>query len=328
MRNSAWRSRLDAEKGFTLFEAIVAVIVAFLFFLIVLQASTVSSASKAQTQEALEVMNWLQKDVESVKFQASTLQVAPIASASLGDDRVYLNPPDNISRFKDGDIISFMTSSPDGKTYTIADTKNQPDGFFKLSSKLQATYPADSLVIVRSRQQASVTTAVPLGSYVVYSSDVTNINPGSQLMFGELSTPPTNPGKQQQSSQQTYDVLNVFKGFIQVKQPLKTNLNTTNSVNLARCNSTKIETGYADDLRDQLVGSDENSATSTLMLDITKTKTSKGRQYTITRMMNIIDAQPYNMLELQYDVSPKLPEAVSLDSFITRVIPDVAFYCG
>lgn len=319
-----WRKASSSEKGFTLFEVVVAGFVAILFFLLVLQASTLNTVSKTHTQEASEVLNWLHQDIEFVKNQASTLHLATIQAANKDDKKVYLNNPEDELQFQYGDIIEFINSSPDGVRYTIKKADHKGYGYFSLAQKLEAVYPPNSYVIVRSRQQALVTTAIAKGSQLITISDTSNLDPGSELMFGDVNDLSLNLN----ISQQSYKVTAVSSNAITVKTQLTDDVGIYNTVNIIPCNPTRKNLGYADILRDQLVGTNETSDASIIILDPAKTVTSKGKKYMIKRVMELVDIPPYNLLQVRYETMPQLPDAISLSSYVARILPDIVLYCN
>lgn len=75
-----WHHR---ASGFSLFEVLIAILVAGLFFLVVIQSSTVSSANRASALEATEALSWIQKDLESIRFQAGRYRTTTLQRNAL-----------------------------------------------------------------------------------------------------------------------------------------------------------------------------------------------------------------------------------------------------
>lgn len=328
MMKPKWQWLARGDQGFTLFEVVVAGFVAILFFLLVLQASSVGSISKAQAQEASEVLSWLQKDMESVKQASGSLQLATIKAANKDDTRVYLTNFNDEKKFTTGDIIEFITANPDGIRYTIKSANSPTTGYFRLVDKLKVTYPPNSIVHVLSRQEASIVTSIPLGSNTVYVTNTGRLNPGDKLTFGQGIVSSSVSPLQSEVSQEDYSISAVSSGAITLKQNLLSSLDSTNSVNVSPCNPSHKDLGYADALRDELIGVDESTDSSIILLDTTTTKTSKGKQYMVKRIMELVDIPPYNMLQVRYETSPVLSKMISLDSFVNRIMPDIVFYCN
>lgn len=328
---TSWRNTSSTEKGFTLFEVIVAGFVAILFFLLVLQASSLGSISKAQAQEASEILSWMQKDIEAVKAAASSLHVAMVSAAQKDMDVVTLANANDELKFTTGDIIEFVTANPDGERYTIKSANVLQPGAFWLTSKLKATYPANSLVRVVARQVAQVSVNIPAGSASVLMSQTQRISVGDEIVFGTtglLTSATSTIYTKADISRVSYPVSSVSTGIVTLKRNLSSPLDISNTVNISLCNASSKYSGYGDVLRDVLAGKDEVSDSSAILLDSSMTKTSKGKQYTIKRIMEPMNIPPYNILQVHYEINPTLSQVISLNSFVNRVIPDVVFYCN
>lgn len=97
----------------------------------------------------------------------------------------------------------------------------------------------------------------------------------------------------------------------------------------ARCVATTPETGYADGLSDTLSSTgetlveDANSGTDTA--NLTKPFRS-GKEFQLTRTITPVSTAPYNILRVNYDVSPTSGGS-SIATTHTEVIPDASFQC-
>lgn len=91
----------------------------------------------------------------------------------------------------------------------------------------------------------------------------------------------------------------------------------------SKCNPASIEAGLADSLQDNITGS--NLTASSNDFDIPKTGRT-GKAYTMRRTTTIVNAAPYNVLQVSYTVSP-VSGGSSIANFSTEVIPDAALQC-
>jgi len=85
------------------------------------------------------------------------------------------------------------------------------------------------------------------------------------------------------------------------------------------------EEGYADTLRDAVILTTPGDA---LTESDSFTKTSKfydSKTYTVSREFTLSGNEPYNVLQIEYDVTDSDGETVA--SLYTEVIPDAAFQC-
>ena len=94
--------------------------------------------------------------------------------------------------------------------------------------------------------------------------------------------------------------------------------------NEARCSATQT-TGFADALRDVVLGSDSSETTST-STEIKESHSAPSKQYKLQLTMNLKNQDPFNVLELSYKVTSVSGGKVLADLY-TEVIPDAAFKC-
>lgn len=85
-RRSTQRRWYRSVSGFSLFEVLIAILVASLFFLVVIQSSTVSSVNRASALEASEALSWIQQDLESIRFQAGRYRTTRLQRNALTGD--------------------------------------------------------------------------------------------------------------------------------------------------------------------------------------------------------------------------------------------------
>jgi prepilin-type N-terminal cleavage/methylation domain-containing protein len=96
------------------------------------------------------------------------------------------------------------------------------------------------------------------------------------------------------------------------------------AANPALCSATRT-TGYADALRDTIVGASTATSTTTA---ISKTSSLGARSYTVNRTITLKDASPYVVMTVSYNVPSPTNAAQSLSQMYTEVIPDKAFQCS
>jgi prepilin-type N-terminal cleavage/methylation domain-containing protein len=96
------------------------------------------------------------------------------------------------------------------------------------------------------------------------------------------------------------------------------------TANTALCSATSSTTGYADALRDNIVGASTNATSTTA---ISKTSALGNRTYVVNRTISFKDVSPYVVMTVSYNVPSPTNAAQSLSQMYTEVIPDKAFQC-
>jgi type II secretory pathway pseudopilin PulG len=328
------------DKGFTLFEVLVAGLIAILFFLLVLQATSIGAFSKARTQEATQVLGWIQKDLEQVRYVASNYQITKLTSnVSMGTASVNVG---SVEDFKNGDTIRFSGTQPDETDYTIyaAPTGNQ----IPIAPALTAPHNQDDIIAVRSSLAATLSYPALVGSKSISVSSTAPFKEGAEIAIGDPVTVSggNNNGKQNcngnhygnnkcsdsgTTSDELYTIKKTTATTLELKDALKSAKSLNSPISLVRCTAQNQDTGLADGLRDKLVGSNQMGSTSQITLDKSKTISSTGKQFTVQRTMTILDIPPFNLLQISYGVDPPLGTPSPIDGFVTRLLPEVAFYC-
>lgn len=95
------------NQGFTLVEVLVAILITTLFIGVTMQAMVFAAVFKVKAQEYAEATNWIQEDLENVKYQASNLQLlqTTLASTALASaSSISINTPN-----ANTDIINSFT---------------------------------------------------------------------------------------------------------------------------------------------------------------------------------------------------------------------------
>lgn len=96
------------------------------------------------------------------------------------------------------------------------------------------------------------------------------------------------------------------------------------STAIGKCTGNSATDGYADSLRD-LINDPTNPSQNRTSVDITKTSSLTGKQFTLTRNTTP-DSSNYKVLQMSYTVTSSSGGS-SIASFYTEVIPNAAFQC-
>jgi prepilin-type N-terminal cleavage/methylation domain-containing protein len=62
------------EQGFTLVEVLVAILIATIFVTVTMQMIVIATIFKVKAQENAEATNWIQEDLENIRYKAGNLQ--------------------------------------------------------------------------------------------------------------------------------------------------------------------------------------------------------------------------------------------------------------
>ena len=102
------------------------------------------------------------------------------------------------------------------------------------------------------------------------------------------------------------------------------------AIDSTRCGTTPATrtTGFADGLRDTIVGS--NLSVVSNNLDTTKTSTRSNQQFRLRRTISLANTVPYNLLEINYTVSQIYGSSsfgISVADTYAEVVPSTSFSC-
>jgi prepilin-type N-terminal cleavage/methylation domain-containing protein len=95
--------------------------------------------------------------------------------------------------------------------------------------------------------------------------------------------------------------------------------------NTALCSATSSTAGYADALRDNIVGA---STTATSTTALSKTSRLGNRSYTVNRTISFKNTSPYVVMTVSYNVPSPRNTSEFLSQMYVEVIPDKAFQCS
>ncbi len=106
------------EQGFTLVEVLVAILIATIFVTVTMQMMVIATVFKVKAQENAEATNWIQEDLENVRFQAGNLQF-PLRSSLTADATAGANSI-TVGSTTDLEVGDTLKIGSDSGKYTIA----------------------------------------------------------------------------------------------------------------------------------------------------------------------------------------------------------------
>lgn len=132
---SQYRSKRNAEDGFTLVEVLVGLLVMVGFISTAMQALVTATVFKVKGQELSEATTWIQEDVEKVAFEANQLDFDRSASkhtpelaacqAMTKDEGYAARLKEKINR--DAPVDGNKSSTIGNRPYTLKRTAKLPD---------------------------------------------------------------------------------------------------------------------------------------------------------------------------------------------------------
>lgn len=173
------------QSGFTMIEVLVGMIILTLFIGIAMQGMVFASLLKSRAQQYSEAMNWIQQDLEEIKYQATKYKANVLsANAAVNSTSIALSSADS---FEVNDKIQIGT---DTTTYTIT---NISGNALTISPNLAVDIPANSPVLAtesvrcnKSATPATITTGFAdgfrdrvVGSDLSTTSNYSDINKNS-----------------------------------------------------------------------------------------------------------------------------------------------------
>jgi prepilin-type N-terminal cleavage/methylation domain-containing protein len=293
------------EQGFTLIEVLVAILIATIFVTVSMQMMVIAAMFKARAQENAEATNWIQEDLENLRYQAANYKSTSLtANANSGNSSITLASSDDFevnNRLRVGsDPLIYRITSKSGTTLNITPNlgTNQSQG----AAVLMTFVPSTSLTANKSSGNSSITIA-----------SVDNFAVNDKVQIGT------------ETSSYTINSIVSLTKTLTITPSLRTNKSEGDAVVLSTmCNPTASENGLADGLRDKISGS--NLTITTNFVSVSKTSNRTGKVYSLTKTTTLSSDAPYNLLQVRYDVSPTSGGS-SIANFYTEVIPNVAFQC-
>jgi type II secretory pathway pseudopilin PulG len=322
------------SKGFSLLEVVIACLVAVLFFLLVLQFTSVGMFSKARVQETTEVLSWIQKDLETVRSSANTYQLASlVGNVGVGSTVLTSGATED---FRNGDIVRFDGVQPDATPYTI--NGNPVGSQLSITPGLTVPHSQGDRLAIQSSLATTLVYPVTAGNTSVTVYSAAEVMPGNAVTLGNPEDPSSTPksssnhGQTQKQArtangQEVYTIASTASNTVTFDRALEDTEVANAPIRLYRCKAESRDAGLADGLRDKLAGSNQTGTSTTVVLDGTQTKAKSGKQFTVERVMSVVDIAPFNLLQVSYEVDPPLGSPSPIDAFVTRIIPEVAFFC-
>ncbi|PHV64050.1 type IV pilus modification PilV family protein [Cyanobacterium aponinum] len=140
LKNEKW------EEGFSILEVLVTILVITGFVLGSLQATVLATLLRVQAQDKQEATNWLQQDLELIRYQAFILD-NPTETSGLTPSQA--NACDNskygtrLQDFIDGTYPNTSDIDINGKSYDVARAYTAPENILQVSYTISydSTHP-------------------------------------------------------------------------------------------------------------------------------------------------------------------------------------------
>lgn len=294
----------DPERGFTLVEVLVAILLITFFISVTLQGMVVAAIMKSRAQEFTEAVGWIQEDLEQAR--ANSANYYSLAStASQGSNTITLsNSTIDAQDFSTGTRIR-IGSDPTG--YTVS---SRSGATLTLSSNLASTQNAGTYIYPYST--TTLSSAASANATSITLSSATGFTNGTRVRLGSDST--------------IYTLGTPSGNTFPISPNLLYEKDTGSSVETSRCTGGTggRATGFADGLRDRIVGSNRTTTQDTD--SFAKTSTLTGRAFTISRTTVLVDASPFNRLLIEYNVTSNTG-GYSVARMDTQLLPNVTLYC-
>lgn len=113
-----WR-RSSIERGFTLLDVVVSILLASIFIMVSLQAMVIATYSRVRAQQTSEAVLLVQEDLENIKYIAATLEQS-FLSANATQDSTEINLAD-ATEFSNSDTLKI---AEDPFEYQITNKSN------------------------------------------------------------------------------------------------------------------------------------------------------------------------------------------------------------
>lgn len=129
---------LKAEQGFTVIEALFAILIATIFITVAMQMMAIAAIFKARAQQNAEATAWIQEDLENVKLQATELYIKNVDRMSASTSEITIAS----HGYSNGDTIIFQGTGTiaegieQSKTYYVRDVATNT---FKLANSSGGT---------------------------------------------------------------------------------------------------------------------------------------------------------------------------------------------
>lgn len=302
---------LQQNQGFTLVEVLVAILIATIFVTVAMQMLAIAAVFRVRAQEFTEATNWIQENLEEVKYRASAFKYTSLAAnANSGASSITVASADDFvvnDRLRVGsDTGIYRVTGKSGTT-------------LNLTPNLRTTQSQDAVVVMTSFPSTSLTANANSGTTSITVASVDNFTINDKVRVGTDTTT------------YTISVINGVTKTLTVT-PLGTSKSQGDAVALSTiCNPTTQNAGFADGLRDKIIGSD--LTTNTNSVSTSKTSNRTGKTFILTRTTTLSSDAPYNLLQISYSVAPQnahstLAAAASATSTTLSVASGSGFKAG
>ncbi|PSB04041.1 type IV pilus modification PilV family protein [Merismopedia glauca] len=105
---------LPKDRGFSMVEVLVSILVTTLFVTMTMQAVVIATLFRVKSQESAEATNWIEEDLEQLKYQANSLEFPKTtlaANADAGATSVSISTPSNTANFSTNDKVKIGTDT-------------------------------------------------------------------------------------------------------------------------------------------------------------------------------------------------------------------------
>ena len=137
----------STEKGFTLLETLLAMLVATTFVAATMQAMVIAAYSRIRAQETSEATTLIQEDLEEVKYKAAVYQNTSLTETEESDETVL--DVKSVYGFEEGDTVKVGS---DSNTYTIATSGvDEDNSTITLESDLKKAASSGDSVVATTR---------------------------------------------------------------------------------------------------------------------------------------------------------------------------------
>jgi prepilin-type N-terminal cleavage/methylation domain-containing protein len=305
------------NKGFTLVEVLVAILLTTLFVGVAMQAVVIATVFKARARKFAEATIWIQEDLEKVKNEAAKFQSTSLTS--LANEGSSLITVASVDGFVQYDTLKVGT---DPTIYTISTTS-------EIASTITITQPlkkyqSQGAAVVETTvfPYTSLKSAANSGTTVLQVSSVNGFVIGDTLTVGTDATNNLISNINPSASPPTLTLSSPGLGTVQSKGAVV--------VKNTRCNPAvgSQNIGFAKLLWDKLLADVPLSAANPNNI----VKNIVNKPYILTRTLNYrLDSSgnpihPYNVLTLNYTVIPQSGGS-AVATMNTEVIPDAVFQC-
>lgn len=132
------------EQGFTLIEVLVAILVATIFVTVTMQMMVIATVFKVKAQENAEATNWIQEDLENVRYQAGKLEfplrTSLTADATAGSTSIIVG---SVSDLANDDTLKIGLDSGNYKITGIDTTTKTVN----IAPKLETTQVTNAAIV-------------------------------------------------------------------------------------------------------------------------------------------------------------------------------------